>query len=54
MLFDSSIVQPHNRIRIKLPNILKDKNIKQIWIIPKNKDNYFEIQYIYEIIKKLI
>ena len=53
MLFDSSIVQPHNRIRIKLPNILKDKNIKQIWIIPKNKGNYFEIQYVYEIIKKI-
>ena len=53
ILFNGSIVQPHNRIRIKLPNILKDKNIKQIWIIPKNKGNYFEIQYVYEIIKKI-
>ena len=48
-LKNGTIIQPHNRIKIKIPNILKDKNIKQIWIIPKNKGHYFEIQYVYEI-----
>ena len=35
------------RIHIKMPHILKDKNIKQIKIIPKYNGNYFEIHYIY-------
>ena len=38
-----------NRPKIQILNILKDKNIKQICIIPKGKGNYFEIQYVYEI-----
>ena len=38
-----------NRPKIQIPDILKDKNIKQICIIPKGKGNYFEIQYVYEI-----
>jgi len=37
-----------NRPRIQIPNILKNKNIKQIWVVPKGKGNYFEIQYVYE------
>ena len=35
ILYDGTTVQSHDRIKIKIPNILKDKNIKQIWIIPK-------------------
>jgi len=53
ILYDGSIVQSHERIKIQIPNILKDKNIKQIWIIPKHKGNYFEIQYVYEIKKRV-
>lgn len=37
------------RIQIKVPNILKDKKIKQIQIIPKFNARFFEIQYTYEI-----
>ena len=37
-----------NRPRIQIPNILKGKKIQQIWIIPKHKGNYFEIQYVYD------
>ena len=48
-LFDGSVAQSHDRVKVKLPDILKDKKIKQIWIIPKNKGFYFEIQVIYEI-----
>jgi len=48
-LFDGSVAQSHDRVKVKLPDILKNKKIKQIWIIPKNKGFYFEIQVIYEI-----
>ena len=37
-----------NRPKIGIPNILKDKEIRQIWIVPKYKGNYFEIQYVYD------
>ena len=37
------------KIQIKVPNILKDKKIKQIQIIPKFNARFFEIQYTYEI-----
>ena len=38
-----------NRIQIKIPQILEDKKIKQIQIIPKFNARFFEIQYIYEV-----
>ena len=37
------------KIQIKIPDVLKDKKIKQIQIIPKFNARFFEIQYIYEI-----
>lgn len=37
------------RIKIKIPPILKDKVVKQVWIIPKQNAKFFEIQYVYEI-----
>lgn len=41
-----------NRIQIKIPQILEDKKIKQIQIIPKFNARFFEIQYTYEIQEK--
>ena len=38
----------HQKISIKIPLILLDKNIKEIRIIPKAKARFFEIQYCYE------
>lgn len=38
-----------NRINIKIPQVLENKEIKQIQIIPKFNARFFEIQYIYEI-----
>lgn len=38
-----------NRINIKIPRILENKEIKQIQIIPKFNARFFEIQYTYEI-----
>lgn len=37
------------KIKIKVPQILEDKKIKQIKIIPKFNARFFEIQYTYEI-----
>lgn len=37
------------RIQIKIPQILENKKIKQIQIIPKFNARFFEIQYIYEV-----
>ena len=41
-------VNNKNRPKIQMPNILKDKKIQQIWIVPKHKGNYFEVQYVYD------
>lgn len=38
-----------NRINIKIPQVLEDKIIKEIRIIPKFNARFFEIQYTYEI-----
>lgn len=38
-----------NKIQIKIPQILENKKIKEIQIIPKFNARFFEIQYIYEI-----
>ena len=38
-----------NKIRIKIPQVLEGRNIKEIQIIPKFNARFFEIQYIYEI-----
>lgn len=37
------------KIQIKIPQVLENKKIKQIQIIPKFNARFFEIQYIYEI-----
>ena len=37
------------KIKIKVPQILEDKKVKQIRIIPKFNARFFEIQYTYEI-----
>lgn len=37
------------KIQIKIPQVLEDKNIKEIQIIPKFNARFFEIQYTYEI-----
>lgn len=36
------------RILINIPDKLRNKNIKQIWIIPKQKARFFEVQFVYE------
>jgi len=37
-----------NNIKVNKPEIIKDKNLKQVRIIPKCNAKYFEIEWIYE------
>ena len=39
----------NNKIQIKIPQVLENKKIKEIQIIPKFNARFFEIQYTYEI-----
>ena len=39
----------NNKIEIKIPQVLEDKKIKEIRIIPKFNARFFEIQYTYEV-----
>ena len=50
--FSNAFKQKHKgikKIQIKIPDVLKDKKIKQIQIIPKFNARFFEILYTYEI-----
>lgn len=39
----------HKEIRIKIPNNLSSKYIRQVLIIPRQKARFFEIHYLYEV-----
>ena len=43
-----------NKIQIKIPQVLENKKIKEIQIIPKFNARFFEIQYTYEIQEETI
>lgn len=50
--FSNVFKEKHNgikKVQIKIPDILKNKKIKEIRIIPKFNARFFEIQYTYEI-----
>jgi IS605 OrfB family transposase len=47
--FSNTYKKDHGQIKVTIPPILKDKNIKEIRIIPRFKARYFEIQYTYEV-----
>jgi putative transposase len=46
-----SFKREYGKVTIKVPENLRDKNIKEIRIIPKYKARFFEIQYTYEVIE---
>ena len=39
----------HNKIYLKVPSILEGKEVKQVWIIPRQNARFFEVQYIYKV-----
>ena len=46
--YSNAFKKTHSPIKIQLPPILADKQIKQIRIIPKSNAGFFEIQYTYK------
>ena len=48
--FSNTFKKKHEiKIQIKIPQVLEDKKIKEIQIIPKFNARFFEIQYTYEV-----
>lgn len=39
----------HKDIYIRVPSKVVGKNVKQIWVVPRQNARYFEIHYIYEV-----
>lgn len=46
--FSNTYKKKHRLVEFTIPPILKDKNIKEIRIIPRSDARFFEIQYTYE------
>ena len=47
--YSRQYAKEHNKIYLKVPNILKGKKVKQIWIRPRQNARFFEVQYIYKV-----
>lgn len=47
--FSNLYTKTHKKITITIPPNLKDKQIKEIKIVPKSNARFFEIQYTYEV-----
>lgn len=47
--YSRQYAKEHNKIYLKVPNILNGKKIKQVWIIPRQNARFFEVQYIYKV-----
>ena len=47
--FSNSFKKNHKTIYINMPEVLEDKTIKEIRIIPKQNARFFEVQYTYEV-----
>ena len=47
--YSRQYAKEHNKIYLKVPNILNDKKVKQVWIIPRQNARFFEVQYIYKV-----
>ena len=47
--YSRQYAKEHNKIYLKVPNILNGKKVKQVWIIPRQNARFFEVQYIYKV-----
>ena len=46
--YSSAYRRKHKRIAVNVPEILRDRNVKYVRIVPKAEARYFEIEYVYE------
>ena len=47
--YSRQYAKEHNKIYLKVPNILNGKKVKQVWIIPRQNARFFEVQYFYKV-----
>ncbi len=47
--YSRQYAKEHDKIYLKVPSILKGKEVKQVWIIPRQNARFFEVQYIYNV-----
>lgn len=47
--YSATYNKTHKEIRFRVPLVLKDKSIKQIIIVPRDRARFFEIVYLYEV-----
>ena len=47
--YSRQYAKEHNNIYLKVPSVLKGKEVKQVWIIPRQNARFFEVQYIYKV-----
>lgn len=47
--YSRQYAKEHNKIYLKVPSVLTDKEVKQVWIIPRQNARFFEVQYIYKV-----
>ena len=47
--YSRQYAKEHNKIYLKVPSVLKGKEVKQVWIIPRQNARFFEVQYIYKV-----
>lgn len=47
--YSKQYAKNHNKIYLKVPSILKGKEVKQVWIIPRQNARFFEVHYIYKV-----
>ena len=47
--YSRQYAKEHDKIYLKVPSILKSKEVKQVWIVPRQNARFFEVQYIYKV-----
>lgn len=47
--YSRQYAKEHNKIYLKVPSVLKGKEVKQVWIVPRQNARFFEVQYIYKV-----
>ena len=47
--YSRQYAKEHDKIYLKVPSVLKGKEVKQVWIVPRQNARFFEVQYIYKV-----
>ena len=47
--YSRQYAKEHDKIYLKVPSVLRGKEVKQVWIVPRQNARFFEVQYIYKV-----